>query len=492
VTTTFNRPSGTEIQGGVWRPSIEMLGYSHSVPPGHRRTTPRRMFGTACGRTRSIVIAWIVPAVFVLAAGPGAAAQDARQALFERVFGDAVRLDSAMVAKVKAAKPGERVTVDRNGDGTADEMWFIDTDPRHTAKNRPLLVRVIDEDGDLERYKGPDLDSDLYVADYHADGSVDAVVDYQDNDGDNDVDEMAMYYWSPRHPAFGENALLVWWARDDGDDNLLWYDIDYTYTQDLCQYRSHFGGDETFVAFGLRADSDRWISAWENPFLFYDTDGDQCSEAVLRIEGNDDKVRAIRYSFDADGDAFGRHCHDYDFSITAVAEKDKPVQLPENMVAGMKLRGIPTQRWLRRDVAQQFVTQAQWAKVMLTWDEINANTEADVHRDPHERWEGVIAHGSEHFPQVGGPPCSALNKRYEVSLKPTAPIQLYYDDTDHRLHLKVPVRVGYTSITTSTAGWMQSTPGLTRVGTATSTASSLTSMRRTDRLRLEGGEPVET
>jgi hypothetical protein len=356
--------------------------------------------------------------------------------MFERVFGDAVRLDPAMVAKVRAAKPGERLTVDRNGDGTADEVWYIDDDARHTAKNRPLLVRVIDEDGDLERYKGPDLDSDLYVVDYRADGSVDAVLDYQDNDGDNDVDEMAFYYWSPRHPAFGENALLVWWARDDGDDNLLWYDIDYAYDQDLCQYRCHFGGDETFVAFGLKADGDRWISAWENPFLFYDTDGDQCSEVVLRIEGMDDRVRAIRYSFDADGDAFGQRCHDYDFSITAVAEKDRPVQLPENMVAGMKLRGIPTQRWLRRDVAQQFVTQAPWARVMLTWDEMNANTEADVQRDPHERWEGVIAHGSEHFPQVGGPPCSALNKRYEVSLKPNGPLQLYYDNADHRLHLK--------------------------------------------------------
>lgn len=91
-----------------------------------------------------------------------------RQALFERVFGDAVRLDAERVAKVKAGKPGERVYVDRDGDGQPEECWFIDDARRHQEKNRPILVRAIDEDGDMERLRGPDLDSDLYVADWHA------------------------------------------------------------------------------------------------------------------------------------------------------------------------------------------------------------------------------------------------------------------------------------------------------------------------------------
>jgi len=63
-----------------------------------------------------------------------------QQQAFERVFGDAARLDAAMVKKVKADIPGKRHYVDRNGDGKPEEVWFIDIDPRHTANKRPLLV----------------------------------------------------------------------------------------------------------------------------------------------------------------------------------------------------------------------------------------------------------------------------------------------------------------------------------------------------------------
>ena len=362
-------------------------------------------------------------------------AQDAKQRLFERVFGDAVKLDPAMVAKVKAAKPGERLFVDRDGDGKNDEVWYIDTAVRHTEQVGPILVRAIDEDGDLDEHLGPDLDSDLYVADWKADGTVDVLLDYQDNDGDDDLDEMAFYFYMKRHGSFGDDVLRVWWGRDDSDDNLLWHDVDYTYYQGLCQYRCHFSGDELVVAFGLTEGKDRWVSAFENPFLFYDPDGDDCSEVVLRISGRDDAVRSARYSFDVDDDAYGQRTHDYDFSITTRAPEDKPVLLPKEFVKEMKLRGIPTQAWLQREHARKFVENAPWQVAVLTWDEMNANTEGNVERDPHERWEGIIAHPSKHFKQVGGPACSPLNKRNEVALKPVAPMRLYYDPTDHRLHL---------------------------------------------------------
>ncbi len=348
-----------------------------------------------------------------------------------------------MLEKVKAARPPEFVLVDRNGDGKHEEAWFIDPSPRHTPANRPILVRAIDEDGDLDADGRPDLDSDLYVADWKADGSVDVVLDYQDNDADNDLDEMGMYFFMKHHPFFGDDVLRVWWGRDDGDDNLLWYDEDYTYYQGRCQYRCHFSGDETFVAFGLKADSTQWLSAYENPFLFYDEDGDHCSEVVLRIEGKADAIRAIRYSFDADDDAHGRQNHDYDFSITAHADENKPVTIPPDLLESTKLRGIPTQGWLRRDKARAFVENATWWKVMLTWDELNANSEENVAHDPNERWEGVITHGTDEFKQVGGPPCSTLNKRFELSLAPKPPLKIEYVPSDGRFHL-----VG------ATRGWM--------------------------------------
>lgn len=355
---------------------------------------------------------------------------DPKQALFERVFGNAVKLDPETVASVKKLPPGERLYLDRDGDGRHDEVWFIDTAHRHQDSKRPLLVRVIDEDGDLDEHMGPDLDSDLYVVDWHADGTVDVVLDYQDNDSDGDVDEMAFYFGRGK-------ALGVWWGRDNGDDNLLWYDIDYTYYQGLCQWKCHFSGEETFVSFDLIMDSDRWLSSWENPFVFYDPDGDTCSEIVLRISGKNDVVRNARYSFDVDDDAYGRRTHDYDFSLTCVTETDNPLRLDPDVVRNTILRGIPTQPWLKRDEAQRFTINADWSKICLTWDELNANTSGGPEAEPYERWEGIINNGAanSNFPQVGGPACSTYNKRNENALSPKPPIRLYYDSTDQRLHL---------------------------------------------------------
>lgn len=371
-----------------------------------------------------------------------ARAEDISQTLFQKVFGDAAKLDPEMVAKVKAGKPGERFYVDRDGDGKNDEVWFIDTSPRHTPNARPVLVKVIDEDGDLDEYQGPDLDNDLYIVDYGADGTVDSIIDYADKKGDQALHEMGIYFFMKHHRFFGDNVLRVWWGRDDGGDHQLWYDVNYNYYQEHCQYRCHFSGDETFVAFGLREDSTEWLSAYENPFLFWDPDKDLCSEVVLRVEGQEDLVRSIRWSFDADDDAYGKRTHDYDFSISAHSEEGKPVKIDPSMLINTQLRGITTQGWLDRDKALEFARYAPWAKTLLTWDEMNANTEKNVERDPYERWEGVIAHGSDKFKQIGGPPCSTLNKRYELAESPVrktdngrARLRLYYDPSDRRLHL---------------------------------------------------------
>ena len=399
------------------------------VPPRGKENSP--FFASAA-----------IAAVLFLGARP-AVAEDARQAMFERVFGETARLDPDTVAKVKALPPGKRLLVDRDGDGKSDEAWFLDTARRHTK--RPILVRAIDEDGDLDEHLGPDLDSDLYLADWDADGAVDVATDYQDDDGDNDLDRMGTFYWVPNDPYLQKPALRVWWGVDQSDENLLWYNVDWTYDQQLCQYRSHFSGGTWFSAYNLTADSDHWIALFENPFVFYDPDADGSSEVVLRFTGLADNVESLRCSFDADGDAFGCRAYDYEFSITAFAEDSSwargdgthtsKLKLSDEITASTQIRGIPADRVLLWEKAQDFARRSPWLKACLTWDEMNANTEHQVDRDPHERWEGIIVHGSENFPQIGGPPCSELNKRNEIVEKPASPLRLYYDPTDRRLHL---------------------------------------------------------
>ncbi len=385
-------------------------------------------------------------AVFLSLCAVGQEESSSKQRLFEKVFGDAVILDAAMYEKVKTGEAGERFYVDVDENGKPDEVWFIDTATRHPEQYRPLLVRVIDEDGDLQEGFEPDLDSDLYIADWKADGTVDAVLDYTDCDGDNDVDEMGMYFFGGTHGYFGEDVLRVWWGRDVGDDNLLWFDIAYTYNQTLCQYRTHFGGDELFAAFAIPESGEEWTPFFENPFLFYDLDDDGVTEEVLRISGIDNYVECIRHSFDADDDATWESPRDFDVSLTAWApgafwtdegegRGRSNVQFDETVEERTVIRGIPTGPFVRFDAARQFARPVVWERMMLTWDENDHNVDGQRHADANERWEGLITHGNDDFPQVGGPSCGPYNKRFELLLKPQEKARFYYHPADHRIHL---------------------------------------------------------
>ncbi len=347
------------------------------------------------------------------------------QEIFVRLFGDAVHLDPEIHRQVCEDEPGKRHYIDRDRDGRPEEVWFIDTDSRHPEARRPVLVRVIDRDGDLRMGDEPDYDSDLYLADWNADGTVDVVIEYMDLDGDNDVDAMAMYF--PR----GE-GVMCWYAEDIGDDNLLWYDVAYTYDQRLCQGRTHFGGNELFCAFILEPGSSEWSPQWENPFAFYDHDLDGVSEEAIRIEGLDDTVKNLRYSFDADKDATWEHPRDFDVSITAHAPEG--LRFEPQYATRRMLRNIPTGPFLDYYALPAWTLGAEWATRMLTWDEIDRNIDRDRSEDNEERWEGVIAKGNDAFRQVGGPSSGPFNNRFELAGSPGR-IRVYYAPTDQRIHL---------------------------------------------------------
>lgn len=401
-------------------------------------------------RSRDLVSAVLVAAV-VMWSGQSAADLDA---LLDRVFGDAVRLDPEIHRQVREGEPGERHYIDRDGDGRPDEVWFIDTDLRHPEDMRPVLVRVIDEGGDLEYGHEPDLVNDLYVADWKADGTVNAVLDYIDRDGDGDVDEMAIYYRSYRRTDHAE--LMAWWGLDIGDDNLLWYDVGYGYRQPECQTRSHFGGNEVFAAFTLSMEDESWVPRWENPFAFYDHDGDTAPEEVVRIEAENYEVYNLRHSLDVDNDTSVENPRDYDVCISAHAP-DAPTEtilmtpgfLEQRGHGGMRfdpalarhytLRGIPTGPLLDYYAAPGFALREVWADMLLTWDEDDLNIDAargpdGRFLDTQKRWEGIIPPGTDGFHQIGGPPCSPFNKRYELRTT-SGRIGVYFSPTDNRAHL---------------------------------------------------------
>ncbi len=352
--------------------------------------------------------------------------------VFERIFGLPRVIAPERIAAVKALPKGEMLEIDEDGDGIAEEFWYMATDYRHNKET--ILVCAIDEDGDFAETGRPDMDSDLYFWDWDADGYIDVVSDYQDDDGDNDVDQMGLFYnknWKD-----GKDDMTVWWAVDIGDDNLLWHDVNGTYYQPLCQWRTHFSGDELFYQFRLTEDSEHWVNVWEDPFAFYDPDGDQASEVVVRISAIGEEVKNLRYSIDADDDAYGKDMHNYDFSVTALPPEEGLSSAAWHSEA-LDIRGVKTLPVVPWDKCMEFGQQAKWGKAMLTWDEINSNTDEKPEQDPHERWEGILNAKSKHgdFEQVGGPPSSPFNKRVEVTADPVSPLALYFDDVDQRLHL---------------------------------------------------------
>ena len=363
-----------------------------------------------------------------------------KQQVFEQVFGDTVMLDTAIVQRVKSEKPGTRHYVDRNNDGKPEEVWFIDNDRRHNKNNLPILVKVIDENGNLEATMEPDKCGDLWIADWNADGLVDAVIDYEDIDGDGDVDSMGMFFYDPK------NGLRVWWSRDDGDDNLLWYDVDYVYDQSLCQYRTHFGGDESFCSFYYDPGKNRWIPFSENPFLFYDRNKDGITEEVIRMAGHGNDIWSVRWSFDADNDGTLVQPRNFDAGITALAPGWTPAETKASLkITGKEseiitIRGIPTGWVLNRKTATDYLRQITWGRVLLTWDEIDLNRAWNKANDTIDRWEGVIASASLdsafYMPRVGGPDCGPYNKRYELVLQPSAPNDFYFNPADYRIHIK--------------------------------------------------------
>jgi len=216
------------------------------------------------------------------------------------------------------------------------------------------------------------------------------------------------------------------------------FDVGYTYRQRDCQYRSHFGGDETFCAYIISLEDSEWHPGWENPFVFYDHDGDGVTEEVIRIEGQGDVIQNLRYSFDTDNDATPDSPRDFDVSISAHA--------PENTLLDPEigdqrvLRGIPAGAFMAYKEVPQYAMTFPWATYQLTWDENDLNIDGEAFeglafKDPQERWEGIITQKNDYFKQIGGPSCGPVNKRYEVDLESDTPIRVYYAETDQRIHL---------------------------------------------------------
>lgn len=376
-------------------------------------------------RTLVIIKRHIFPILFMLYIHPvGAQTQNE---YFYKLIGPEVEFDTTITEEYLLEQPQHQILLDTNNDLIKDTIYMIDTDARHGDTRQPLLVKVVDEDGDMQETGCGDYDSDLYIADWYGDGTIDRVIDYCNLDDDDDVDEQYLY-------GYRNQEYYVAWAKDYGDDNRLWYDVNYEYSQLITQWKTDFNGDEMFV-YWFRYDYDKntLTPCMENAFSFYDLDNDTFSEEVVRYTGTGMVAEDLRYSMDIDNDnEFNEpYHHDYDFSVSSLG----PIDLPAELCQTLTIRNIVTEPIIKWQAMRNLSKTGNWVKTHLTWDENDNNITLIPGRQYYERWEGILNHPNDWMPQIGGPSCGPFNKRNEIDQDASGKFQFYYSPIDHRLHL---------------------------------------------------------
>jgi hypothetical protein len=394
-----------------------------------------------------------------LAAGPGrAAGQEADGPWW--ITQTAISRDGKIDLKSKpwwpqaaGLKAGEQFTL---SDEQGGPMLVRREALTRGARKFEAIVWIIDDDGDGSVQSGGDTDSDCYVVDWNCDGTVDRMVDYIDNDGDNDPDEMDIRYFE------GGELRSVWCGSDLDDDTTMWDLEAYEYSHNF--FKSDPYGNEMIYMNKFDPVRGEWVPISECPFSFYDTDDDGYSEVVVRISAsplafdpsvdpdyandagryrgqwNSDMERMgvsnIRYSFDVDNLSGEKYPLHYEFGFNLVGSEPYDV-------GGMKQynpRRRPPQVTcvIPHDKLRRFSDHYPARETGFTWHENHDDTiEIGDAPDPKLdfRWEGVFWIWERRFMENTGGPGQKWNVRREWSRKPSSSRDLYYSPVDGRLHL---------------------------------------------------------
>lgn len=179
----------------------------------------------------------------------------------------------------------EYIDLDRDGDPDAIKSV--------TINDTPILWIDDDDDmqyGDLEG----DTDSDCLLIDRNKDGKYgglgDLTIDWGDNNGDQKADMQVVVEYPPTEKEkVWPNGHYMWVLDTDGDQVFNYIDWntfqlkawEHSGTSDFFE---DYSGKSMFLK--VHAATNRMEDTrfnWENPFLFYDEDGDNLSEMAIRL-----------------------------------------------------------------------------------------------------------------------------------------------------------------------------------------------------------------
>ena len=308
--------------------------------------------------------------------------------------------DSPRRSKLDPSRPDEILRIDASGDGKSDiiERWWGGRRVRFF--DEAGATKPDDTFGDtINGAMQVDVDGDGYF-----DGPKDYTIKWADRDGDG-VPDLEAYNSNPRpgHPTvFGPSGAVFYMTIDPDNTGMLadldWKDVsvDWTRWDSPTNWRPNYHGNATF----LKEHAPIWAIenpeySWENPFLFFDPDGDGLSEVSVRVADNrafvgpgqmrlrfDGIVDDAWVSYDLDNNTGWGTTVSYDLTLYVAGKpgvdyKEDLHEFPQLKApewAAPYYRNFDWRRQTRfrfvpRETAIARLFGAQWEKAWLTFDE---------------------------------------------------------------------------------------------------------------------------
>jgi hypothetical protein len=357
--------------------------------------------------------------------------------------------------KALALKPGESLMVDVGGE--AKDKLVVRRETVKIRGGQPVdtIVWVIDDDGDGSAQAGGDRDSDCYVIDWGADGTVDRMVDYIDDGGDGQADEVEIRF-------FQDGVLSHSWIGVDADrDGVIW-DIK-AFDESLDTGRDcDPSGDNFFYVNKFNREKGSWFPLGECPLAFYDTDGDGSSETAIRVSSvpasrdpakdpdfisggyfrpwdksmADVVVSNVRSSFDIDRESSREIPFHYEMSFNLVGRV--PYKFP-GISRTHPLRRPPQETFAvpgkdLRALAETFEARETGFSWIENMDEATVPPALEGTLDDPSR-KGLAWPWERRLMEDSSGPSRKWNVRREWSSRPSAKRELYFSEIDQRIHL---------------------------------------------------------
>lgn len=369
------------------------------------------------------------------------------------------------------APAGEVLRVDLDQDGDPDLLEIV-----WNGK----LVRWLDENDDMTSsdVRGDQVDDTVFIdkdGDGYFDGPSDLIVKWADNDKDGcpDIQVIVENPSANQESAFSGSSHYMIELDTDGDgvfSSLDWnrFELQTTAFTEGANWSTDYHGNATFLKEHMAPAGIRNPDFnWENPFAFYDPDGDGCSEFSVRLADNrkftrpgqaacefDGVVDEGFISFDLDNDTGRDNECDYDLSLRyfggqGIDYRNDIMPAPAMKAAEWALPFFRFDNWRRisgfhfvpREQAVERLATASWAGVHFTFDEDDdchrwERTEMYYPGDPYvlRRWPES---SREKLPRgiMGHAQADALGDRGEWDEDFSGGGRLYFSRWDGKPHL---------------------------------------------------------